>query len=66
MTGRSPYTFIHCHADMCHDAGSASWPQAGDKASKYQYGMMCSAIVTPASLSRDQMGSKYGSPGERP
>ena len=28
--------------------------------------MMCSAIVTPASFSRDHTGSKYGSPGLRP
>ena len=51
---------------MCHDAGFGSWPHAGEIASKYQYGMMWSAIVTPASLSRDHTGSKYGSPGERP
>ena len=64
--GRSPYTFIHCHADMCHADGSGSCPQAGEMASKYQNGMMCSATVAPASLSRAQIGSKYGSPGERP
>ena len=30
MIGRSPYTFIHCHADMCHAPGSGSSPQAAD------------------------------------
>ena len=51
---------------MCQEAGSEVWPQGSERASKYQNGMMCRAIVTFASLSRDQIGSKYGSPGERP
>jgi len=49
---------FHCQADMCQLAGSGSWPQAGEMASKYQNGMMWKAATTPASASRDQTGSK--------